>query len=74
MNDYEELMEKIRDIFLDYRTIVHAEETDDGSGKRYVDYELECVREQERDVISLIQHCFHRWARELSNKIWAKSE
>ena len=74
MNDYEELMGRIRDIFLDYRTTVHAEETDVGNGMRYIDYELECSREQEREAILLIQHYFHRWARELFNKIWEKSE
>ena len=61
----EELTEEIRDIFLDYRTTVHADETSDGSGRRYVDYELESTDEQEKEVKELIR----LWVRGFFNKL-----
>ena len=55
MADYTAITKEIRDIFLDHRTTVRAEETSDGSGKEYLDYELDCTKEQEEEVGELIR-------------------
>jgi hypothetical protein len=64
----QQLAEEIRDILLDSRTTVHAQEVDDGSGRKYVDYELESTIAQEIEVMELIG----QWAGGLADRIFKK--
>lgn len=71
--DIHALTEEIRDIFLDYRTTVRAEEVSDGSGKRYLDYELDCTREQEMEVARLIADAIIAECRRIFDAVMEKT-
>ena len=70
--DITTLTQELRNIFLDHRTTVRTQETDDGSGKRYIDYELECTKEQEDEANALILECFQEKMNTLIDRVYSK--
>lgn len=52
--NYTAIVEKIRNIFLDYRTTIHDKSWQDEDGKHY-DYELDCLKAQEKEVEDLLR-------------------